>query len=124
MKVSTDSNILEITVDVLSEKQSRIRKFIQRYKDTEKCRIKAFIQRYKSMEQSIKQRETRLERRDQKREPQKKKIDVCQGTILCSNEIVLQKRVVRTDEVELLDVIRGGRGIDYRNKHNGGNQYR
>ena len=113
MKVSTDSNTLETTVDVLSEKQSRIRKFIQRYKDAEKCRIKALIQRYKSMEQSIKQRETRLERRDQKREPQKKKIDVFQETILCSNEIVLQKRV------ELLDVMRGGRGIDYRNKHNG-----
>jgi hypothetical protein len=112
MKVSTDSNKLESTLDVLSEKQSRIRQFIQRYKDTEKCRIKAFIQRYKSIEQSIKQRETCLERRDQKREPRKKKVGVCQDT-------ELEKRVFRIDGEELPNVMRGGRGIDYRNKHNG-----
>ena len=115
MKVSTDSNTLETTVDVLSEKQSRIRKFIQRYKDAEKCRIKALIQRYKSVEQSIKQRETRLERRD---EPLKKIESDCQKIRKIANESL------RSNDIDVPDIMRGGRGIDYRNKHNGRHQYR
>jgi hypothetical protein len=126
MKVSTSSTPFErilLSLDVLSEEPSKAREFVQRYKDVEKYRIKSLIQRYKSMEQSIKQRETRLERRDEKSEPRKKM--VCEShTILCSNNIELEKRVFRKDGEELPNVMRGGRGIDYQNRHNGGFQYR
>lgn len=115
MKVSTGSTPFEsrlLSLDVLSETQ---REFLQRYKDTEKYRIKALIQRYKSVEQSIKQRETRLERRD---EPLKKIESDCQKIRKIANESL------RSNDIDVPDIMRGGRGIDYRNKHNGRHQYR
>lgn len=73
------------------------------------------IQRYKSVEQSIKQRETRLERRD---EPLKKIESDCQKIRKIANELL------RSNDIDVPDVMRGGRGIDYRNKNNGRHQYR